>query len=365
MTKERRESTPPRNRSKAEIISIGEVTLIGVTDHSAMRRWGLHARRLKNIFKNTEHLIMEGNEDVVEGNFTEKPADYEELAASFFNKKRSNVHWLESDIDLRTTTTLYGLDQSVFLTGLFFGVTIDLLKAVAQYELTDEQVQENIKLGKGRLQRFLEYQSGLVASGRLHVDKRNAPQATRNELTTIDLLDSVLRVTGYLELYDEKIEEDRMRLENIKELRSVAISFPDLTDFLENVSLVEQEYNSEKKEKNLPAGRQENAITLMTLHAAKGLEFSMVFMIGMEEGLFPHSRSLMDRSELEEERRLCYVGMTRAKEKLYLTYARRRLFFGQRTANTVSRFVLDLPEHVISQNFGSVKLTEEINEDLF
>jgi DNA helicase II / ATP-dependent DNA helicase PcrA len=79
----------------------------------------------------------------------------------------------------------------------------------------------------------------------------------------------------------------------------------------------------------------------------------------MEEGLFPHSRSLMDRGELEEERRLCYVGMTRAKERLFLTYARRRLFFGQRTTNTVSRFVLELPEHVIAQDKGSIKIGNE------
>lgn len=202
------------------------------------------------------------------------------------------------------------------------------------------------KLGKGRLSKFLEYQNTL---------------SENDGITTIDLLDSVIRVTGYLDLYDEKIEEDRMRLENIKELRSVAINFPDLSDFLENVSLVEQEYTSEKQ----IDGEKKNAITLMTLHAAKGLEFPMVFMIGMEEGLFPHSRSLMDRSELEEERRLCYVGMTRAKEKLHLTYAKRRLFFGQRTSNTVSRFVMELPENVISQNFGSVKIDIESTEDLF
>jgi DNA helicase II / ATP-dependent DNA helicase PcrA len=202
------------------------------------------------------------------------------------------------------------------------------------------------KLGKGRLKKFLEFQEQVKI---------------KKEMTTIDILDGVMKATGYLMLYDENIEEDRMRLENIKELRSVAINFPDLTDFLENVALVEQEYNSEKQ----TDGRKKNAITLMTLHAAKGLEFPIIFMIGMEEGLFPHSRSLMNRDELEEERRLCYVGMTRAKEKLHLTYAKRRLFFGQRTANTVSRFVMELPEHVISQNFGSVKVEIEGGEDLF
>ena len=192
------------------------------------------------------------------------------------------------------------------------------------------------KLGKGRLAKFLEYQKNVIL-------ERPEGAIESPEIKTIELLDGVLKATQYLELYDEKNEEERMRLENIKELRSVAISFPDLTDFLENVALVEQEYSSNKEEN----GEKKNAITLMTLHAAKGLEFPIVFMIGMEEGLFPHSRSLMERLELEEERRLCYVGMTRAKEKLFLTHARRRLFFGQRNANTVSRFILELPEYLI------------------
>ncbi|HWY79970.1 MAG TPA: UvrD-helicase domain-containing protein [Candidatus Sulfotelmatobacter sp.] len=186
------------------------------------------------------------------------------------------------------------------------------------------------KLGKGRLLKFLDYQKTIKG---------------KNTIKTIEYLDGIIKATNYLDLYDENVAEDRARLENIKELRSVAIAFPNLTDFLENVALVEQEYHSDKQEK----GEKKNAITLMTLHAAKGLEFPIVFIIGMEEGLFPHSRSLMDREQLEEERRLCYVGMTRAKEMLFLTYAKRRLFFGQRTANTVSRFITDLPEHLIIQ----------------
>jgi len=136
-----------------------------------------------------------------------------------------------------------------------------------------------------------------------------------------------------------------MRLENIRELRSVATEFPNITDFLENVALVQQE--------NLPDlpyltnHKPNNTVTLMTAHAAKGLEFPVVFMVGMEEGLFPHSRSLLEPLEIEEERRLCYVGMTRAKERLFLTYAYRRLYFGQRASNLVSRFVCEIPEELI------------------
>lgn len=199
------------------------------------------------------------------------------------------------------------------------------------------------KLGKGRLQKFLEYQTNLQ---------------TTEGVDTIDLLDGVMRATKYLDLYDENDEEDRSRLENIKELRSVALNFPDLTQFLENVALIEQEYIPDGTEKN-------KAVTMMTLHAAKGLEFPVVFMVGMEEGLFPHSRALMDKHELEEERRLCYVGMTRAKEKLFMTYARRRLYFGQKNSSAVSRFVTEIPSEVTTRDESFADYYDNDSPDFF
>ncbi len=195
------------------------------------------------------------------------------------------------------------------------------------------------KLGKGRLNKFLEFMEDFK-------------EAETETTPTLEILDNVIAKTDYLSLYDEKDEEDRARLENIKELRSVAIEFPNIIEFLENVALVEREYEPKDTTRPLTSERSDGErVNLMTLHGAKGLEFPVVFMVGMEEGLFPHSRSLMDKNELEEERRLCYVGMTRAKEKLFLTYSRKRLFFGQRTSNIVSRFVLELPEKVLSKNF--------------
>lgn len=199
------------------------------------------------------------------------------------------------------------------------------------------------KLGKGRLQKFLEYQTNLQ---------------TTEGVDTIDLLDGVMRATKYLDLYDENNEEDRSRLENIKELRSVALNFPDLTQFLENVALIEQEYIPDGTEKN-------KAVTMMTLHAAKGLEFPVVFMVGMEEGLFPHSRALTDKHELEEERRLCYVGMTRAKEKLFMTYARRRLYFGQKNSSAVSRFVTEIPSEVTTRDESFADYYDNDSSDFF
>ena len=187
------------------------------------------------------------------------------------------------------------------------------------------------KIGKTRLKALLDW-----------IEKTSGKKET---LTTLDLFDEILNVTKYLDLYDPSDEEDFSRLENISELRSVAAGFPDLNDFLENVALVEQgEYLLGRS-----SDRNTKAVTLMTMHSAKGLEFPIVFIIGMEEGLFPHSRSLNDQDQLEEERRLCYVGITRAKEKVFLTYTCRRMFFGQFSSNEVSRFVLDIPEELIER----------------
>lgn len=178
------------------------------------------------------------------------------------------------------------------------------------------------KIGKRRFDKFAELQD-------LGFDIQS--------MTTLDLLDLVLQKTGYLDLFQKESEENLARLENIKELRSVATEFPDVNDFLENVALVEAG----------PVNATKNGVTLMTLHAAKGLEFPVVFIVGMEEGLFPHSRSLMEVSQLEEERRLAYVGITRAKELLYLSYASRRLYFGEKVSNPPSRFIMDIPENLL------------------
>jgi DNA helicase-2/ATP-dependent DNA helicase PcrA len=127
--------------------------------------------------------------------------------------------------------------------------------------------------------------------------------------TPAELLQKVIESSQYLQQFDEEVEEELSRIENIKELQSVATEFSNLSEFLENVALVQAEYYEGEK---LGKDDKRDAVTLMTLHAAKGLEFPIVFLIGMEEGLFPHSRSLMEIEEMEEERRLAYVGITRA-----------------------------------------------------
>ncbi|MFH2019452.1 MAG: UvrD-helicase domain-containing protein [bacterium] len=158
--------------------------------------------------------------------------------------------------------------------------------------------------------------------------------------TTGEILDKILTETKYLEKYDEEVEEDFVRIENVKELLAVASEFPNLSEFLENVALVQSEYYAgEKAKSRKDKNTKTDAITLMTLHAAKGLEFRAVFLVGLEEGLFPHSRSMADKEEMEEERRLAYVGITRAKERLYLTYAKQRMVWGTGGAQIRSRFI--------------------------
>ncbi|MBQ2137355.1 MAG: DNA helicase PcrA [Selenomonas sp.] len=157
-----------------------------------------------------------------------------------------------------------------------------------------------------------------------------------------DLIEKVLEESGYLrELKEENKPENESRIENLKEFIGVARDFekseenPTLENFLATLSLVSDIDNAEL---------EDDRVTLMTLHAAKGLEFPTVFMIGMEEGLFPHSRTLMDENEIEEERRTCYVGITRAERKLYLTCARQRTIYGKTSPAVRSRFLGEIPE---------------------
>ncbi len=152
--------------------------------------------------------------------------------------------------------------------------------------------------------------------------------------TTVELIEEIFSVTDYLSLYHSDDEEDYSRLENIKELKSVALNFPRLLDFLQQVALVESEYFEKEK-----IDKDKNGVKLMTLHASKGLEFDVVFIVGVEEGILPHSRSVDNQFQLEEERRLFYVGITRAKRRLYVTYAKRRFIFGRREESIISRFL--------------------------
>jgi DNA helicase-2/ATP-dependent DNA helicase PcrA len=152
------------------------------------------------------------------------------------------------------------------------------------------------------------------------------------------LLDDILARTGYLaELEAEHSVESAGRIENLEELIGAAREAPDVDSFLEQVSLVS---DTDELDDRSP-------VVLMTLHTAKGLEYPVVFMIGMEDGVFPHLRALGEPDELEEERRLCYVGITRARERLYLSHAWCRSLWGQTQYNAPSRFLKEIPEELV------------------
>lgn len=158
------------------------------------------------------------------------------------------------------------------------------------------------------------------------------------------LIDSLLRRIDYLHYLDDGTPQGEARQENVKELLSVAREYQDegLAGFLEEVALVSDLDG---------ADFSGDAVTLMTLHAAKGLEFPVVFMTGLEESIFPHSRALYDQHEMEEERRLCYVGMTRARQELYLSYASGRLLYGGMQHNPPSRFLSEINGEQLANSF--------------
>ena len=164
---------------------------------------------------------------------------------------------------------------------------------------------------------------------------------SKETLSTLELMAKILEDTKYLSWLNDGSEENIQRIENIKELKSVAAEFVNLEEFLENVALIE---SSDKPRKD-----SFNAVTLMTVHASKGLEFPIVFIVGMEEGLFPHNQSMMDLNELEEERRLCYVAITRAMAKLFLTHAKSRLYFGSTQSNLPSRFLDEISGDLLEE----------------
>ena len=182
--------------------------------------------------------------------------------------------------------------------------------------------------------------------------------AEMEDKTVLDILESILDRTGYLAQLEESTDpQDQACAENIGELLSVAKDFQDtnptgtVEDFLEQVALVNDVDSFEQ---------EESKVTLMTLHAAKGLEFPIVFLGGLEEGLFPHSRTLMNPEEIEEERRLAYVGITRAEKELYISNATTRTVFGRTSSYLPSRFIDEIPEELVDGLRAKRKVPDDI-----
>lgn len=198
-----------------------------------------------------------------------------------------------------------------------------------------------------------------ISSGKELEFKKTIEQlkSLSEELTLTELIDKVLDASGMRqELESEKTLEAEVRLENLEEFKSITKSFEEreglvsLEDFLLEISLISdvEEYKDDP-----------NRISLMTVHSVKGLEFNHVFVVGMEEGIFPHMNSLMETSELEEERRLCYVAITRAKDDLHLINARRRTLFGKEQINPVSRFIGEINKDLIETNVKEEELPKQ------
>ncbi len=184
----------------------------------------------------------------------------------------------------------------------------------------------------------------------------------KDELDLSELIKQTLKKTGYIKaLEDENTQEAENRLANLDEFLNVAIEFEEesaentLSDFLEGITLSSDIDNLEE---------QDESVTLMTLHSAKGLEFPVVFLVGMEEGIFPGYKSISEQKELEEERRLCYVGITRAKQHLYLTCSKQRTMFGSTSCNPISRFLKEIPKDLL-EGYEEEPTARKLKDSLF
>ena len=170
------------------------------------------------------------------------------------------------------------------------------------------------------------------------------------DISLPDFYEELMQRTGYVEMLEQKpTEENKTRLENVRELKSSIVSYaantdyPTLAGFLEEIALYTdiEQYNE-----------GDEAVVMMTMHSAKGLEFPHVFLVGLEDGLFPSMRSIGDRDEMEEERRLCYVAITRAKETLTISHARQRMLYGRTNSAIASRFIREIPEDLVVKKGG-------------
>ena len=220
---------------------------------------------------------------------------------------------------------------------------------IAKLELEAKEQNTSIfqVISKGKEQLFKELVLHLTAES--------------ENLSLTELIDLILTETGMREEYEaEKTMESERRLEVLEEFKSITKSFEErtgsvsLADFLEEISLIAD--ITEHQE-------DEDVVTLMTMHSAKGLEFEVVFLVGMEDGIFPHQNSFCEEGGLEEERRLCYVGITRAKERLYITNAKRRMLYGKDVMNSPSRFIKEIEPELLEVENEKMMPEEQINRE--
>jgi DNA helicase-2/ATP-dependent DNA helicase PcrA len=195
-----------------------------------------------------------------------------------------------------------------------------------------------------RCEEISELNEGKIKSILKFVKLIGQLKKANDEFSASGVIKHVIKLSGYKEFIMDGTPEGEARYENIAELISVASKYDmldpgvSLSVFLEEISLISDVDSMDEKD---------NAVVLMTAHSAKGLEFDTVFVIGLEEGIFPHSRSMLEPDEMEEERRLMYVAVTRAMEKLFLINARQRMLYGETQSNAPSQFIGDIPDSLI------------------
>ncbi len=213
----------------------------------------------------------------------------------------------------------------------------------------------------------LEYKSmyEVITKGKELEFKKIIEELTKDaeSMSLTELIDDVLEKSGIKEsLTKDNSLEGELRMENLLEFRSITESYQNVTgsvnlqDFLDEISLIADIEEHKNDGDN---------VTLMTLHSAKGLEFKVVFLAGMEDGLLPHANSFMEEDGIEEERRLCYVGITRAKERLYLTNAKSRMLYGKESMNPPSRFISEIENKYIESNVQEEKIKPNLNSEAF
>jgi DNA helicase II / ATP-dependent DNA helicase PcrA len=377
-----------------------QITAVGDASQSIYGWRGADFKNLMNLvrdFKNTKIINLEQNyrstQNILDAANSVIAKDVSHPILKLFTDKKSNdlikLYEASSEINeaefiaqkikfifdnqripYRQIAVLYRMNaQSRVIEEAFlkYGIPYVLIGGTRFYERAEVKdilsmlrfaVNHKDQISLNRLQK-------IFGKRRLAVFMEHLKNINPKELNSTQLMESLITGSGYLDRFDTKDEDDQKRIENIKELKSVASTFPKIQDFLENISLVQQEYSLQEKNKKK---EKRDGVRLMTLHGAKGLEFEVVFLVGFEEGILPHSRCLIEESEVEEERRLCYVGITRAKDYLYITYASQRLYFGKSSLNEPSRFLSDIPDNLIEleeslESIRDYRYPKKFNDD--
>lgn len=299
------------------------------------------------ISHNTSHPILElwteqsGGEQIIAYE-AESAADEANQIARYIRQLRGEFQYDDMVVLYRTNAQSRAFEEAFIRASIPYRL-VGGTKFYERKEVKDVLSYVRYLINRSDLvsyQRILKLGKRAFANFETWIDSDAGKQAVTEPPAV--LLRSVLEQTNYLEKYSKHTEENLQRVANVYELVNVAAQFENLTQFLENVALIQNDTFSD-----VESTEMKNAVTMMSIHAAKGLEFGVVFLVGLEEGLFPHSRSFLDKNEMEEERRLCYVAITRAKERLFLSHARSRYQYGVSTNSLQSRFVADIPDELL------------------